>query len=68
MPHDPRVRRDRDRTGKTAKTLATQKKNRQAKHYAKALKGLNWLDEPITDPGLKRMKLQRLASGEIVPL
>ena len=36
--------------------------------YAKALKGLNQRDEPITDLGLKRMGLQRLASGKIVEI
>ena len=42
---------------------------KRAERYADALKGLpNQRGEPYTDLGLKRMKLQRLASGEIVPL
>ena len=46
----------------------TQYENVKKKRYAKALKSLNTRDEPITDRSLKRTKLQRLASGEIVPL
>ena len=52
----------------SAEARARGKKNRQAKHYAMALKGINRRGGPITDRGLKKMKLQRLASGEIVPL
>ena len=36
--------------------------------YAQARKGINQLGGPITDEGLRRMGLKRLASGEIVDL
>ena len=52
----------------TSAQKEAKRKAHKARMYAKALKGLNQRDEPITDRGLKRMKLQRLASGGIIPL
>jgi len=42
------------------------KETLRALRRANALKGINQRGGPITDLGLKRMGLQRLASGEIV--
>ena len=53
---------DGDGRTHSKETRARDQEKRTAERYAKALKGLNARDEPITDVGLKRMKLQRLAS------
>jgi hypothetical protein len=61
------------RAAQSSEARARAAKARQAKFYAMALKGINKRGKPYTDSpqarsGLKKMGLQLLPSGEVVPL
>ena len=62
--HTPVPSKSTPREPLTKEALAAKYPHR----YAQARKGINQLGGPITDEGLRRMGLKRLASGEIVDL